>query len=227
MGLLNFHRLGGTPHSTNPSLRLDAFITKNIFEPLNITDMTFYPDQAILSRKMLMCERKDGKVVVTANGYGMNRSTPQEGISGELPSGGAGLYGTQKSYLAILRAILQCAPEKRADPTFSSTAPLISVKSYEELFKGCVNTQAGRQAMIGQVSRAAYFPGLTTRKVDHSVGFLINHVEFEGRRGKLSGCWSGAAKTQFWIDPSNGIAVSLGSTSCGGSCIRATLSSSC
>jgi methyl acetate hydrolase len=71
-----------------------------------------------------------------------------------------------------------------------------------------VKTEEGKKMIVEMVSKPGYFPNLSTENVEHSVGFLINLEGFEGRRGAKSGCWSGAAKTQFWIDPSNGIAVS-------------------
>jgi hypothetical protein len=40
------------------------------------------------------------------------------------------------------------------------------------------------------------------------VAFLINQEPFRGKRKANSGCCSGAARTEFWIDPESGIAVS-------------------
>jgi methyl acetate hydrolase len=71
--------------------------------------MSFYPSSSALSKKMACCERvSDGSVKIVGNdGFGMDRPTTSEKISKDLPSGGAGLYGPQKSYLTFLRGILQ------------------------------------------------------------------------------------------------------------------------
>lgn len=140
----------------------------------------------------------------------MGRPSAVEDVSTDLLLGGAGLFGNQRDYLTILRAILQSDP---SSPHLSSS-PLISAQSFKELFTGCINTEAGRNGICAQVSRPAYLdPPASPQNVDHSVGFLLNLEDLTKRRKAGSGCWSGAAKTQFWIDPKSGIAVST--FSCG------------
>lgn len=186
--------------------RLDEFFQKNIFDPLGCKTLTFFPTDEIKQKKMAVCFRDaDGTPKPFPGGFGMGRPQEVAGVSTELLLGGAGLFGCQKDYLTILRAILKSDPSS----PHKSDKPLLSPQSFKELFTGCISTEAGRQGMCDQVSRPAYFdPPVSTKNVDHSVGFLINLEDMTGRRKKGSGCWSGAAKSQFWIDPTTGIAVS-------------------
>jgi CubicO group peptidase (beta-lactamase class C family) len=188
--------------------RLDKFMQKHIFDPAAATSLTFFPTDDIKAHKMGICYRKpDGDVALIPGGFGMNRPSEVDKVSTELLLGGAGLFGTNKDYLAILRKVLQCDPNAPADVA-GAGEKLLSEKAYAELWKGCVSDE-GKEQIVQMVSKPAYFdPPASVDNVDHSVGFLINKEDFVGRRKAGSGCWSGAAKTQFWIDPKSGLAVS-------------------
>lgn len=200
-------------------LTLEDYMRKNIFEPCGITTMTFYPTAAIKANKMGMCHRDaGGNVAATPGGFGMARPTEVDEVKKGLHLGGAGLFGTQKDYLRFLRELL------RADPKLKNPKPLMSPASWEELWKPSISTDPGcngNTQIAAMCTRPGYFdpPQVPPELVNHSVGFLINLAPFNGRRKAVSGCWSGAAKTQFWIDPTTGIAVS--------SAIRVRLISGC
>lgn len=169
--------------------------------------MTFFPTAEVKKRKQAMTYRNaQGDPELTPTRFGMGRPTEEKDVATDLLLGGAGLFGTQKDYLKLLRAVLQ------ADPNSAHKAdkPIISAKSYAELWKGNVS-EKGREQIVKMVARPAYVqPPATKDNVDYSVGFLLNKEDMTGRRKAISGCWSGAAKTQFWIDPVTGIAVSHG-----------------
>lgn len=186
--------------------RLDEYFQKNIFDPLGLKTLTFFPTDEVKKHKMAVCYRAaDGTPKTFPGGFGLNRPTNIDKVSTDLLLGGAGLFGTQRDYLAILRAILQSDPSSQ----HLSDKPLLSPASFKELFTASIDTESGRKAMCEQVSRPAYFdPPATVDNVNHSVGFLLNLEDFTGRRKKGSGSWSGVAKSQFWIDPTTGIAVS-------------------
>lgn len=185
--------------------RLDKFFAEHIFTPSGATSLTFFPTDEIKAHKMGICYRKpDGEVALIPGGFGMGRPSTVDTVSTELLLGGAGLFGTNKDYLAVLRKVLQSAPNAPAD--LKGNKPLLSENAYAELWKGCVS-DAGKEEIVKMVSKPAYFdPAPTVDNLDHSVGFLLNKEDFVGRRKAGSGCWSGAAKTQFWIDPSTGLA---------------------
>jgi methyl acetate hydrolase len=188
-------------------LNLENYFRQNIFEPIGAKSMTFYPTPQVKAKKMAVCSRDaEGKVQVIPGGFGMGR--PQEPEQVGLLLGGAGLFGTQKDYLAVLRAVLQCDPRYAERPD----KPLLSPESYAEMFKPSLTRgegYTGCDRLFEMVDRPKYFDSPSPDNVNHSVAFLINQSPWKGRRQAPSGCWSGAAKTQFWIDPESGIAVSV------------------
>ncbi|KAK8869722.1 hypothetical protein IAR55_000290 [Kwoniella newhampshirensis] len=193
-------------------LDLEEYFQKNLFEPCGITTITFYPTDAIKKHKMAVCYRdSEGNVKpIPGGGFGMGRPQDIDRVAKNLLSGGGGLFGTQRDYLTFLRHLLQCDPNS----PHRSSNPLISPESWEELFKPSIpvgERYDGVQRIIDQVGKAAYIhPEPTEETVNHSVGFLLTLEDFTGGRKAGSGCWSGAAKTQFWIDPKTGIAAICG-----------------
>lgn len=157
---------------------------------------------------MAVCVRshdEDESISPLPGGFGVERPRRVEDVPLDFLSGGAGLYGTQKEFLAILRAILQ------ADPTspHRSQHPIISGTSFNELFTGCITTEAGAQALADLIAPKGIFQTAPAwDNIDHSVGFVINLKNFWGRRKAGSGCWYGEAHTHYWIDPTTGVAVS-------------------
>jgi methyl acetate hydrolase len=189
-------------------LSLEKYFQENIFAPSGATSFSFYPTDEVKQKKMWVCERDtEGKVVVLREGFGTGRPREVDQVP-ELLLGGAGLFGTQKDYLAVLRSVLQCdlhSPNK-------SSNPILSARSFAERFSPSLPVGEGYDgtAVLSICcARPQYFGyDPTPEMVNHSVGFLINLDDFPGRRNANSGCWSGAAKTQFWIDPKTGLAVS-------------------
>ncbi len=193
------------------SLRLDEYFRQHIFDHVEggMPDVSFFPTPEIKKRKMWMCSR-DGEGKIKATGrFGLGRAEEAEKISTELLLGGEGLFGTLKDYLAFLRAVLQCDPRYRSNIPH----PLLSAGSYAELFRGSIPPLSakhdGRSNLVQQVGAAGYLdPPPTPETLDHSVGFCLTLVDCVEARKKGSGFWSGVAKTQYWIDPTTGIAVS-------------------
>ncbi|WVQ66248.1 uncharacterized protein L199_004427 [Kwoniella botswanensis] len=189
-------------------LDLEEYFQKHLFEPCGITTLTFYPTEGIKKHKMWICYRDaEGRVQKIPGNFGMNRPSEAKDVPKELLSGGGGLYGTQRDYLTFLRHLLQCDPSS----PHHSTKPLISPESWKELFTPSIPKGEGYDGVdkiVEMVTKPQYIhPAPTTDNVNHSVGFLLTSDDFTEGRKAGSGCWSGAAKTQFWIDPKTGIAA--------------------
>lgn len=80
--------------------RFGNYLQKNIFDPLGMTDFTFRPDVARISRLCAMYSYNTP----------LNRSTPKEcptfyGYSPNYEAGGAGLYGSPEQYLILADAL--------------------------------------------------------------------------------------------------------------------------
>ncbi|WWC66068.1 uncharacterized protein I303_108690 [Kwoniella dejecticola CBS 10117] len=192
-------------------LDLEEYFQKNLFAPCGIKTLTFYPTEEIKKHKMSICYRDaEGKVQRIPNNFGMGRPTEADQVPKALLSGGGGLFGTQRDYLTFLRHLLQCDPSS----PHRSDRPLISPESWKELFTPSIpkgEGYTGLDNIVTMVSKPEYIhPPPTIDTINHSVGFLLTLEEFTAGRKAGSGCWSGAAKTQFWIDPKTGIAAVCG-----------------
>ncbi|WWD16008.1 hypothetical protein CI109_100433 [Kwoniella shandongensis] len=190
---------------------LEEYLKKNIFEPCGITTMTFYPTAEVKKNKMAVCVRDaEGKVRPIPGGFGLNRPTEVDQVPKAFLAGGAGLYGTQRNYLTFLRHVLRCDPKS----PHHASSPLISAESWEELFKPSIPRGEGYdgvERILDQVEKPDYIhPKPTEDSVNYSVGFLLTLEDFTKGRKAGSGCWSGMAKTQFWIDPKTGLAAICG-----------------
>jgi methyl acetate hydrolase len=181
-------------------LSLDEYMRKNIFIPCDAKSLTFFPSVENKKHRMTLCGRNDaGNVIPTTDG---SFSRPAKV---DFCSGGEGLYGTQKDYLSVLRAILQCDPKSG----HRSSTPLLSPESFAELFSPSLPVDEGNNGpeyIAKMVSAGTYKPA-TSSNMNHSVGGILNLEDREGGRKRNSVSWAGMAKTEWWIDAITGIAV--------------------
>ena len=185
-------------------LSLYDYFKKFIFDPLDVRSFTFWPTDDVKQRKVAVCQRdEDGRLVKTPGGFGIDRATTADTVSKELLSGGGGLFGTQKEYLKFLQAVLRCDPAYSGPDEFR----LISHARYQELFTPCIppNQTEGLSNLSELLTKFGYHD---SEHLNHSVGFALQMEATPGGKAKGSGRWLGAAKTDYWIDPATGIAVS-------------------
>lgn len=171
--------------------RLEDYFQEHVFKPCGITTMTFYPSKELSETKMAMCYRKpDGSIMVSPDGWSFNR--PRDGDvvrKVELLAGGAGLFGTQKDYLAFLRGIL------RSDPKVPGEG-LLPPEEFAELFKSSLPTgegTTGHEALFEFFDVRGYrTPDITgPQDVDYSVGGLLNLRCSANHRKLKSLAWAG------------------------------------
>jgi methyl acetate hydrolase len=123
------------------------YFQKNIFEPCGMTSTGFLPTEAIKEKLMRMtyydAEQKPQPFENSFTGGMLPRPEDADAI-GPVLSGGAGLFGTARDYLALLRGIL--ASSNRLQTPDSTTTPLLSDASFQELFKD-VLTAKGKESL--------------------------------------------------------------------------------
>lgn len=194
---------------------LDRIFEDNLFGPCGIKDMTFYPTPDIKDRLMALCTRNPETMKVelpTPQGTFLTREWDQSKV-GPVLSGGGGLFGTTRAYLTLLRNVLASN-----DP--NNSKPLLSQTTFKALFTEALPKgyeAKCREGIVAQLQNGQWLdPELsangTGKYLGHTLGLMINLKDSAFGRKAGSGCWGGAAKTQFWIDPSTGIAVSYAST---------------
>jgi methyl acetate hydrolase len=187
---------------------LEEVFQENIFTPCGIKDMTFYPRQDIKDRMMGMCTRGEDGKVIRSYSPPMNREMDPEKV-GAVFSGGGGLFGTARDYLTFLRHILASQ-----DPSSTSIKPLLSQSSFQLLFTDVLPQTSEIKADLAATAKEqnVYDPSVLTNGtgelLGHSPGLFLTKADSKFGRKAGSGCWDGAAKTQYWIDPTTGIAVS-------------------
>ncbi|KAI5480308.1 hypothetical protein MNV49_001267 [Pseudohyphozyma bogoriensis] len=190
---------------------LEEIFKEHIFAPCGMTSTSFYPTEALKSRMMNVATRDEEGAIVATTEPALGRTMDASTMT--FCSGGGGLFSTAKDYLAFLRHVLASSPAN-ADPP---STPLISKSSFELLFThtcptetvfGPVSTQSdlARMAKDQNVHDPVLLSDGTGDHIGHSVGLFLNLLESKHGRKAGSGCWDGAAKTYFWIDPASGLA---------------------
>lgn len=191
-----------------------------IFDKAGMTSTSFYPTEDIKRRLVRMTQQDPKPKSPITNlpdsflslGPLVRESDPTK-ISNVL-SGGGGLFGTAKDYLAFLRGIL--ASQSGDDPN-----GLLSARSFRELFTDSLAPDADPENFFASTKSQTYHdPALfehtaeESRRLGHSVGLVINKKDSCWGRRAGSGCWDGAAKTQYWLDPKTGVAVNTDLVRC-------------
>jgi CubicO group peptidase (beta-lactamase class C family) len=195
---------------------LGAWMSANIFQPLGITSLTFEPGEEHEERLLTMCFRPSG-------GDGpISIPPPHQRPQGALPgdknkrnmrargrqNGGGGLYGTARDYLRFLSGVL-------ASRDAAPGEGILSREMFDELFKSSLLPRGPETKAYADCAKSMLFGTFTDpRHTDndgqglaHSVGFMLNTMDSVHGRRAFSGCWDGAAKSEYWIDPTTGIAV--------------------
>jgi len=187
-------------------LRLSEYFQTHIFGPLGLTetDIGFFPTETVINNLQQACARTESapglKHVASPRSFDLDK------VQKSQLSGGGGLFGTAGAYLRFLQGVLAS----------QNPGGIISPASFTELFTDSLPTRGGEHTVhkgLGDMmhGREVLDPNHTTndaQHLGHSVGLCINHEDSVYGRKKGSGCWSGLARTYYWLDPATGIAVS-------------------
>ncbi|KAJ7645480.1 beta-lactamase/transpeptidase-like protein [Mycena polygramma] len=171
---------------------LEQYFQDHIFAPLEITSASFYLTSDLKERLLPMSFRSDNKLVRWNHQVETINENPE---TTKVHFGGAGLFMSEKDYLAVLRHILQIKAG-------NATNPIISASSVESLFKPTLAGPAPNSLgkMLSMPEGSAQF----------STGLMVTTVDLPGRRKKGTGAWGGYACTSYFIDPETGIAAVFG-----------------
>ncbi|KAK8858905.1 hypothetical protein IAR55_003136 [Kwoniella newhampshirensis] len=184
---------------------LEALYKEKIFQPCGMKSTSFYPTDDIKARMMTCCTRDASGKIIPMSTPAMGREMDASKIPSIL-AGGAGLFGTARDYLSLLRNVLASAS---ADPQNSNS--LISPESFKLLFTDVIPQTPQVKACLAIMAKNqnVHDPVLVAdgkgNRIGHSPGLFLNFDESVYGRKAFSGCWDGAAKTMFWIDPATGI----------------------
>lgn len=172
---------------------IKEYYRKNIFEPCGMTSTGFLPTAAVKEKLMRMTYYDDDHIPrAFANSFtDGSLPRPEEADSmGPVFSGGAGLFGTARDYLAFLRGVLASSSRLRSAETM--TKPLLSDASFEELFRDVVSPE-GKRSLMETMKRQTYhapelFEDESGKDIGHSVGLCLNLRDSSFGRKAGSGC---------------------------------------
>lgn len=177
-------------------MRLSEYFSTHIFGPLGIDDaLSFFPTPDVIA-KLQVCCKWDGDRLVHS---GSPRLDEDRVRAAPLRAGG-GLYGSAMGYLRFMQGVLAA----------EAGVGLISPASFRTLFTDSlappVAAQMGRDvaAMLGSEA------GEDAEKVGQSVGSLVFKADSRFGPKAGTGAWGGTANTQWWLDPTTGVAVRSG-----------------
>ncbi|KLT44390.1 beta-lactamase/transpeptidase-like protein [Cutaneotrichosporon oleaginosum] len=191
--------------------KLGAYFDEHIFGPCGVKNISFYPTKEIKANLMQLCGRDatpERNLIHTAGFRDVPALEPED-IG--LHMGGAGLIGSPREYMTILRHVLQC---KDKDGLIKqSTYPMLfenalPPREKEGKSHTCYRDLGGIISLLGD-TEVKFASG---EKTHHSLALCVNDDDSENGRKKGTAFWGGIAKTKFWIDPATGIVVSIWTT---------------
>lgn len=195
---------------------LDVLLQTQIFDPLGLESLTFYPTPAVKARLMrcVYLDPEDNKMKLYAKGV-FPRGRPSEPEQVTFIGGGGGLYGTSVDYLKFLQAIIRCDPRAPQDK-IPTAFRLLSPDSYALLFQPSMPSPSSDNNCLEELcwqhnADPEQCPlDVSPDNLQHGIGFCL--LTKPGARGRNpgSGHWSGAAKTMYWLDPKGGIVAVFG-----------------
>lgn len=159
----------------------EKFLQTRIFDPLGMTDTTFYPTAEQAKRIATIHDKKDGKAVAASStGFKMDF----DGKLRKHPIPAGGLYSTAPDLVKLYRAMLNKG-------VYGEGKRLISEKAFEQMTR----TQTG-DIKTGFVDGMSFGYGWAVVKEPKGATELLSAGTFGH---------GGAYGTQGWIDPKQGV----------------------
>ncbi|GAA5975927.1 hypothetical protein JCM5350_000781 [Sporobolomyces pararoseus] len=186
-------------------MSFDEYLQKNLFDPLNIYDMTFSNPSNRVDMATIppLPTESPGDAAPPAFTFSdMNFPT-------QIAWGGAGLSGSPKSYLKVLQALLNggvCPPSTSSDGSSSRRERILSKESVDALFQPRFGS-SDRESSIMKTflpfveERSdpwSHRSGKQFEGCNFAFGGLTSGEGFPSGRSKGALAWSGAANT-FWV----------------------------
>jgi methyl acetate hydrolase len=169
---------------------LDAYLHRNVFEPLGMTDTGFDPNKLGIDRLVAVQHRLDDGTLQQA-------PQPKPGTRNPFLSGGAGLFSTAADYLRFARMLLRGGELDGARVLAAET-----VVQMARSHTGALTIDPMPTCDTGSSNDVDFFPGAPK---SFGLGFLINDADLNGRRASGSLSWAGLFNSYYWIDVRSGV----------------------
>lgn len=175
---------------------LEEFMKKNIWDPLGITSMTFFPAKnAELNERVPVISSRtpDGKLAPFTAPF---LNTGSTGCFG-----GHGMYSNMEDYLKVLHSIL------------TNDGKLLQSSAVDTMFKPQLTPESNQGLKdFLKTPWAAFFIGefLPHIDVNWGLGGILFMQDDEGRRKKYTLSWGGMTNPFWLIDREAGLAITFG-----------------
>ena len=176
---------------------LEEFMKTNIWDPLGLKTMTFFPEQRGLQTRVpeLSVRGPDGGL------HPWREAFINSGVTGCC--GGQGAYSSMGDYIKFLRHLL------------TNDGSILSRESVDELFRPQLTAQQGAslKSVFNGPMGATFIGEFDFEKYEHgwSFGGIVFVQGYEdGRRRTGSVSWGGVANCFWLLDREAGVAVSFG-----------------
>jgi methyl acetate hydrolase len=172
---------------------LEAYLCKNVFEVLGMSDTTFTPNDEQRERLMGVHQRlPDG---------GLGPSEFDMPADPELAFGGEGAYSTPGNYMRFLRALLREGELDGARVLEPSTAELM----FTDHLEGAPLPEIMKSAKPELTNDVPSLPF----KQGWGCGLHLMLEDVPGMRRAGTGDWAGIFNCYYWIDPATGITAAI------------------
>ncbi|CZR56749.1 related to transesterase [Phialocephala subalpina] len=189
-------------------LSLEEYFQKNIWGPLGVSSMTFFPKKhPEILKKVVDMSIREGGVTMFANpkdpnGKVVYSEDPLWNIDMSACSGGAGLYGAPIDYFKLLQSLLV------------NDEKLLKKSSVDKMFEPQLN-----EAGINGLKEKLAYPDVNIQMSNHPMGTETNFglgsgllmEDLPGRWKEGTLFWSGYPNLHWYIDRKSGIASIMGS----------------
>jgi CubicO group peptidase (beta-lactamase class C family) len=172
-------------------MRFGAFLRERLFAPLGMDDTDFFcPPEKISRLAPFYRAQPDGPLLRNVDDAGKSFASPPK-----LEAGGAGLVSTAADYMRFCRMMLNGGSLDGRRYLSPKTVALFSLNllpQNREISEMSTNPADWGMGGAGQSLACAVTANVAGRGIPGTIGEFF---------------WSGAACTQFWIDPKEDLAV--------------------
>jgi methyl acetate hydrolase len=170
---------------------IELYFQRHIFSPLGMNDTAFVITGEQRTREASGYKRElDGSLTA---------EPPERPVTGQVFSGGGGIYSTAPDYLTLIRALLNGGSLDGAQILRPETVALMEQNQIGAVGVGVLKTT--RPAVSNDVN---FFPGVSLK---WGFGHMINMQPGADGRSAGSLTWAGLYNTYYWIDPTRRLAA--------------------
>lgn len=200
------------PHITG--IELETYFQERILGPLGMTSTTFYPLENFRERTMPLRFYASDHWVELGDNLPL-LTLPREKADIQYPVAGGGIFSNVGDYIKLLQHLLRLKRSIDAgDEQQLPSHALLKRETAKTLFEPSLPASAkpGLATMYNEIRKPPGDPDASPEDVDWTTAMCLyapkdgrRNIGGLGRRPK-SVMWGGAAGTEYWIDPSSGIA---------------------